>query len=74
MKDARLMRTMFSGLLMRHCPSSRTREKVRVTVEAATRVSTPDASMLATPSTETVTSTSEPFSDPAVTAGAVSVS
>ena len=68
------MRTRFSGLLMRHCPSSRTRLKVRVTVEAATRVNTPEASMLATPSTETVTSTSVPVSEPAETEGAVSVS
>ena len=47
---------------------------MRDTVEAATRVSTPDASTLATPSTATVTSTCDAVSEPAATEGAVSVS
>ena len=59
---------------MRHCPSSRTRVKVRVTVAPFERVSTPAWSMLATPRTDTVTSEREAFSEVALTAGAVSVS
>lgn len=68
------MRTMLSGALMRHCPSSRTSVNVCEAVDASTRVSTPEESTLATPSTETVTSTCEAVSEPAVMAGVVSVS
>ena len=59
---------------MRHCPSSRTRVKVRDTVDPFERVRTPVASMLATPRTETFTSVCEATSAPAFTDGAVSVS
>ena len=73
-RAARLMRIMFSGASIRHCPSSRTSEKVRETVAPFERVSTPAWSMLATPRTDTVTSEREAFSEVALTAGAVSVS
>ena len=73
-RAAWLMRIMLSGASIRHCPSSRTSVRLRVTTEAFERVSTPVASMLATPRTETVTSACAAFSVPALTEGAVSVS